>query len=882
MGRYTSVLGLPVSWLFVLALVASCSSDRSSRTTPAETTASSPTAQVRAAYVAARQADAALDGEFALRAATGGAGFTALHPTSGVRAELDTRGVTLSRSGASWHATLAGTRVRCDGGDLAIANISGPRVVASANRAEYARQVGGSSLAEWYVHGPLGMEQGFTLEENPCGAGGDLVVVVRVEGLAVAADRGAIAMRDAGGATRIRYTDLSARDATGRALDAGMSAEDGAIALRVATASARFPVVIDPLVWAQAAELAASDGAADDAFGASVSVSGNIAIVGAPSKTIGGSTGKGAAYVFVLSAGGWSEQQELVASGGAQGDAFGSAVAVSGSMAVVGAPNKTVDGAPGEGVAYVFVQQGGTWTEQQELTMTNDLQYDLFGSSVALSGSTIVVGGPGPSFGSGLPQGAAYVFTQSGTTWTEQQRLTASDGGEGDSFGSSVAVSGDTALVGAYKLTVGSSDSQGSAYLFTRSAGAWTQVQELAGSDAAAGDAFGSAVALADGIAIVGAPDKGLRQGVAYVFVLSGTSWTQQWALVASDGVEGDLFGASVALSGTTAIVGAPAKEVDANQQQGAAYFYEQYGGTSWMQQQAIVALDYAAGALFGGSVALSGGVAVVGAVNATIGGNSGQGSAYIDGYGSQSGTTCTDGAECATGNCVDGYCCETACSGQCGACDVPGYLGFCTAVTGHPHGTRSQCPGAPCGGLCDGTDTATCNVVVSGESCGAVCANDQLTAETCDGHGACVAGATTACPNGFACAGLAVCGAQCSTGADCATGYACSGGDCVAQSPAATCAADGEQAVDPQGQSTDCSPYVCAAGACMTSCASTADCVAPNECNASRQCAPPATGAASGRSGGCSITDRRGDGPAGGALAFALAMATFRRRRRR
>jgi hypothetical protein len=400
--------------------------------------------------------------------------------------------------------------------------------------------------------------------------------------------------------------------------------------------------------WTQQAKLTAAHGAAGDSFGYSVALSGTTAVVGA----IGSNSFTGAAYVFTGSGSTWSQQAELTAVGGAAGDHFGSSVTLSGSTAVVGAP-----GTSNGGTACVFTRSGSTWTERATLFAVGGATGDQFGSSVTLSGSTMVVGAEGTnSF-----TGAAYVFTGSGAHWPQQAELTAADGAAGDIFGSSVALSGSTAMVGA----PGKSSLTGAVYMFARSGGTWSQQAELTASPGAANDIFGhsvalagttavvgaygdnsstgaafvfvlpsqqtrltgaaeedlgSSVALSGSTAVVGAPGSNMGTGAAYVFVRSGSTWTQQAKLTAADGAFGD-FGWSVAISGSTAVVGAVAN----NSFTGAAYVFVRSGST-WSQQAELTAADGAANDFFGNSVAVSGSTVLVGAPDI----NSFTGAAYV------------------------------------------------------------------------------------------------------------------------------------------------------------------------------------------------------------------------------------------------------------
>jgi hypothetical protein len=358
----------------------------------------------------------------------------------------------------------------------------------------------------------------------------------------------------------------------------------------------------------EVAKLVASDASPNGFVGGAVALSGTTAVVG------GGTSGTSeSAYVFVRNANGdWVEQQKLTASDGVTGDRFGVSVAVSGDTIVVGADN--VDDPDGgctgpcsnTGAAYVFVRDAfGVWTEEQKLTASDSFSLDTFGGAVAASGDTIVVGSSRDG-DNGTSSGSAYVFERTSGVWVEQQKITASDGAAGDFFGGAVTLEGTTAIIGA----IGDDDngsSSGSAYVFVESGGGlWVQHQKLtAGS---AGTLLGSSVSLAGNTAIIGAPGYLSSGGAAFVFAKTGTSWAQQQILQASDGVALDRLGSSVSVSGTVALVGAPNKNGG-----GAAYVYL-LSGSSWFQFDKLSASDAMASDLFGGAVAVSGYLGIVGA----------------------------------------------------------------------------------------------------------------------------------------------------------------------------------------------------------------------------------------------------------------------------
>ena len=322
-------------------------------------------------------------------------------------------------------------------------------------------------------------------------------------------------------------------------------------------------------LWTQQAKLIADDGATADWFGSSVALDGDTALIGAP--------GHNAAYVFTRSGGVWTQEAEL-SSDGATGEFFGSSVAVSGNTALVGAPQRDIARQAGAGAAYVFTRRG-VWTQQAELTAGDSAALDRFGWSVAVSGETALIGAPGHTSARHIAAGAAYVFARSGAVWTQQAELTAADGATDDWFGSSVALSGE-ALIGAPYHDVAGHASGGAAYIFLCSGGVWAQQAELTAANGATGDQFGSSVALGGGTALVGAEecDVAGREsvGAAYAFVPSGGVWTQQAELTAGDdeGTTADFFGASVALSGATALVGAPWHDTAGKIWAGVAYVF--------------------------------------------------------------------------------------------------------------------------------------------------------------------------------------------------------------------------------------------------------------------------------------------------------------------
>lgn len=374
------------------------------------------------------------------------------------------------------------------------------------------------------------------------------------------------------------------------------------------------------------AALTAPDGAPDDQFGFAVSLSGTTAVVGAyldDSPLMNA----GAAHVFEGGAGAWSWTRRLVAPDAAATDRFGASVAIDTDTIAVAAPFDD-DGASNAGSVYVYIRSGTEWTGQQKLVAADGGAGDLFGAAIALSGDTLLVGAPFHDH-SLTDAGAAYVFVRSGTVWTQQAELRASDGAVMDGFGSKLDLDGDTAVIG-----VPSDDdagtSSGSAYVFVRTGTTWTQQQKLTASDPDPVDTFGDAIAVEGDTALIGSPrddDLGTDAGAAYVFVRSGSTWTQQVKLTAADGAAMDLFGLATALSGDTALLGARWDD-DNGMQSGSASFFQRVG-TTWLQGTKIVPADGAADDVFGNAVALTSAHALVGAFGKdALGSNSG--GAYV------------------------------------------------------------------------------------------------------------------------------------------------------------------------------------------------------------------------------------------------------------
>jgi len=362
----------------------------------------------------------------------------------------------------------------------------------------------------------------------------------------------------------------------------------------------------------QRAKLIAADAAAGDCLGSAVALDGAIALVGAPNDDNAGGADAGAAYVFVIVGETWVQEAKLTASDGAAGDKFGCAVAAQGDTAVVGA----FGDAAAMGAAYVFVRADGVWTQQAKLIAPDGVAGDRFGTAVALDAGTAVIGAPYHNPGL-VRAGAAYVFVGTGATWTQEAKLTSSDMGSSDYLGTSVAVSADTALIGAPYDSLPDISWAGSASVFVRSGAVWTEQAKLIASNPGKLFSFGSSVAVGTDYAVIGSPGVNTSTGTAYLFLRAGGTWTEQTWLLGSNSDSG-MFGNAVALRGDKVVVGAYRKSQGSMGFIGAAYVFiepaEGWPYSEMFEDGKLAALDPATGDELGYSVALNDSLALIGA----------------------------------------------------------------------------------------------------------------------------------------------------------------------------------------------------------------------------------------------------------------------------
>ena len=589
---------------------------------------------------------------------------------------FDDRGVTIRPDSGQWTWGLELRSYGVTGRERQVAGR--PRVTSD----KYAIHFQSADFDHWYVNSAKGLEDGFTLARRPGGAAGPLRFRFAVRGglQPSVTDRTSVHFRDGAGADVLVYNGLRAWDADGKSLKARFEAgADASLQMIVDDSGAHYPITIDPT--AQQAYLKASNTGADDNFGFAVGISGNTVVVTAigessnatsvnGNQTDNSASNSGAAYVFVRSGSTWTQQAYLKASNTSGSDRFGWSVAMSNDTIVVGAPfedsNATgiggsqADGATDAGAAYVFFRSGTSWSQQAYVKASNAQADDLFGWTVAMDADTVVVGAQQESSSatgvngnqadnSANHSGAAYVFFRSGSSWSQQAYLKPSNTGANDQFSWGLGVSGDTIVAGSRgedgnSAGVNGSSNEnapdaGAAYVFVRSGTNWSQQAYLKASNPETSDGFGFSVAISVDTIVVGAPDEDSNatgiggnqadnsaagSGAAYVFARSGTNWSQQAYLKASNTNAGDQFGYFVGASGNLAVVGAYREDSNATGiggngadnsavDAGAAYLFTRSGST-WSQDSYLKASNTGADDRVGIAVGIDSTSVIVGA----------------------------------------------------------------------------------------------------------------------------------------------------------------------------------------------------------------------------------------------------------------------------
>ncbi len=715
----------------------------------------------------------------------------------GVRARLDEAGLRLSTEAATIHLSLAGV-----GRPKQALSLTPPRFAPDRAGARLDR---GSGVTEWAKLKSGTLEHGVTLDSPPSGRG-PITLTVRVEGARPVVDadgRGADLVVPSG---VVRYGELAVVDAAGRLLPSRMSASGSELFVELDDAGATYPVVIDPTIWAERAPLSGTE-----AFGYSVAVTNGMIFVGNPDAD----AFEGAVHVFAPSGDSFVEVEKLSLPADAAASSFGLQIAAASGVVAISA----LDSEAGTSEVDVLEVNGQMLSQTEQLTFLGSLE------SLATDGATILAG----------MLGQVLVFEKQAGAWALVQTLS---GPESSGFGRPCAVSGEWALVGAPADPDAQGAVVGSVWIYHRVAGSWELAQVLNAATPVEFGTFGTSVAIDGPRAVVGSilTSHGLNDGSAYVFDLVGDTWTETTKLSPPNAESSaERFGAAVGLAGDQVVVGSPDYSLF-NPYTGALDFFSTEGGDWGVVQSLTPTLRTGR---FGARLAVEGRLVAV-----------------ADKMGSVFplvlvGQPCSAGDTCATGHCVDGYCCESPCQGQCEACDVSKNEGLCRPIVGAPHAGHP-----PCDASCvDGIATP---------------------AGSCDGVGTeCTVPTSVPCAP-FAC-GPTDCVTSCGSASDCAPGYGCdlSTRTCRADTP--TC--DGDHTLSrPDGTTESCAPYRCTtAGNCSSKCTQTGECVAGFVCASSGVCTKLDE---QDSAGGCTLTGAGSAGIPGTGLA--LLLVTWARARRR
>jgi hypothetical protein len=701
---------------------------RSSRVVPAKVGPEAARPSLRAAWLQAMQAGSDASHE----ARTAGKRVLMDNRTHALHAELDEHVVRVrsEHKGQSHDTTFRLERYGCTPVAAAEPRASGSRVTLQRG-----------AVTEWYKNGPLGVEQGFDLAERPdCASSGELELAIELRSdlSARVIDGQRLELRDRAGTVVLRYTDLYAVDADGHALPSRMALSASTLSLLVDDRGARYPVRVDPLIWAQVGNpIKVGTPAADDQFGSAVAISGDTVVIGAP-RDDAQDADAGAAYIFTRTgAGNWTERAQLLV--GVTADAhLGSAVAIS----AVGANKRVVIGAPDDnltGSASWFLGSGATWTYEETRAPITAVGGEQFGLAVDVSGDRIIVGSPGFA----TSDGYAAIFEPIAAIWTEVGTFLGTVGGL-EVMGSAVSIDGDLAVAGAPFR--GMPAMFGGGYdIFLRTAGVWARTQVVGNS--VADRSSGSSLALSGTTLVNGAPGDGSGTGEAFVDTLTATGMLgTSTPLTVPGGLlqNGDFFGYAVAIDGNLAVIGAPDRATET----GDAFVFQNNAGTWTFQPPMVLRKATSMGERFGNSVAVDGAsrVVIAGAPgNDTTATDSGAVYEIIERL--TNGEPCTADIECVSDLCIDAVCCNTTCgrtggfgsepTNDCQACSTA--RGAATDGTCGPRAANTVC-GVGSGlcrpsTVCNGT-ALTCPPVVTlgnGTPCRPAVSPCDI-AEVCDG----------------------------------------------------------------------------------------------------------------------------------------------------
>lgn len=360
-----------------------------------------------------------------------------------------------------------------------------------------------------------------------------------------------------------------------------------------------------PAAWADTETSKITETFRGSRFAQDVAISNDIAVVGA-SELFDGVSSAGAAFIYRNINGNWQREARLALDNKVPFDRFGWSVAASGNVAVVGSNGS------GRNLVGIYHYDGNRWNETTILSQAREGTF-AFGENVAVSGDVILIGAPSSTVNSTPSTGSAYIYRFNGTTWQQEAGLSLSVSRQGANFGTGVAIHGDLAVVGAPEAYFG--DSQGTVNVYRFNGASWDFDAELTPDGDRTGDSFGNRVAISDNTIVVGSPrddSNGEDAGSAYVFRFNGSQWLQEARLNPSDGGSFEFFGNDVAISNDVVIVGAPGDD-DNGRDSGSAYEFR-YNGSDWIQASKLTSSDADEIARLGASVSITGDTALIGA----------------------------------------------------------------------------------------------------------------------------------------------------------------------------------------------------------------------------------------------------------------------------
>lgn len=667
---------------------------------------------------------------------------------------------------------------------------------ATPNRLSYEHESAG--LSEWYLSGPLGIEQGLVVHRLPGCDAARPTLRFRIPGSPgwkVEQRRTFVELVSPSG-RRLRYGHAYAEDARGRELAISVRGDGVGVSLEVSTTNAVLPLRVDPLTWTKSEALEAPSGLPGDGFGRSVALSDTTILAGAPDLQRSEQEFAGLAYSYSRASLSQPVVDELEATPTA-GAHFGGAVAIYGDLAVVGAPG-AANGAL-SGAVYVFVRSGPEqpWSKPPTpLTAgANSAPGDLFGASLSLFEDMLLVGAPGSAGG-----GAAFVFVRSNGSWSDARALPVQclqpfEPGQttpftltGHAFGSSVALRNRVALVGARSRGIEGSCPP-AAYVYELDADGTASSPQLIPHSIAAEelpfqkmtDGFGNSVALSDDTFVVGAggldlDDEGLHVGAAFVYDRDTWSTIAPVRLTAPSNTS---FGMRVAASDELLAISQPNADPP---ELSRVYLYPKQRPDPWHEPAVFEPDPGAYTSQPGAALAVYGVVTLVGNEDAEEVGT-------LNLIQLENGSECHDALDCQSGNCTDGVCCNSACAG-CNSC--------LNAHTGAPDGT--------CAPVSKGTDP---HHACGEDACSRT--GEQANSAACNGSGACATHVEECAP--FSCRAGA-CARDCTEDAECDAAAFCRDGHCIFSRKTALECNRNEEC-----KSGFCSDQVCCDEACDGQC---------------------------------------------------------------